>query len=264
MNTSAVVPFRFESHEVRALNIDGEPWFVAADVCSILDHTNTTVALSMLDDDEKAKKSLGLSGGETNIISESGLYTLIIRSNKPQAKPFRKWVTAEVLPSIRKTGGYVLPEYEGKKYSVFRHNHRSTNAPNGLDIRYTLDLTKVIIKPTRQTLDLLGRLTGVDVSDLAAELSGPRPENSREEIMALIDRFAGERLQASTGTATLFRTLYAEFLSWFSGQEQFATGYIPSAKAFSAWCEVQGFERRKPSGVATVYGVALRNEEVEA
>jgi len=103
-----VVSFQFDSQEVRSIinQESGEPWFVAADVCGVLGHTNTTVALASVDEDEKAKKSLGLSGGDTNIISESGLYVLIMRSNKPEAKRFRKWVTSEVLPAIRKTGSY--------------------------------------------------------------------------------------------------------------------------------------------------------------
>lgn len=267
MNTSAVVPFRFESHEVRALTINGDPWFVAKDVCDVLDiEWKGSGSLGPLDDDEKGVRKVNTLGGdqEMTIISESGLYTLIIRSNKPQAKPFRKWVTAEVLPSIRKTGGYVLPGAETRHRRADIHHHRGPVSPGGLDIRYTLDLTKVIIKPTRQTLDLLGRLTGVDVSDLAAEISGPRPVDSREEIAAMIDRFANERLQPSPGTATPFRILYADFLDWYAKQEPFSTGYIPSARAFSFWCEAQGYERRKPSGVATVYGVRLRGGEVAA
>jgi prophage antirepressor-like protein len=78
---------------------------VAKDVCEVLGHSNPTSALQVLDDDERSKKSLGRQG-ETNIISESGLYTLILRSNKPKAKQFRKWVTSEVIPTIRKTGSY--------------------------------------------------------------------------------------------------------------------------------------------------------------
>lgn len=92
--------------EIRTLVIDNEPWFVAKDVCEALHHTNTTVAMQMLEDDERTKLSLGRAG-ETNFINESGLYTLIIKSNLPTAKTFRKWVTSEVLPSIRKNGGYL-------------------------------------------------------------------------------------------------------------------------------------------------------------
>ena len=81
---------------------------LAADVCSVLEHTNPTVALASLDEDERAKESLGRQG-ETNIISESGLYALVLRSNKPNAKEFARWVRKEVLPSIRKSGMYGMP-----------------------------------------------------------------------------------------------------------------------------------------------------------
>lgn len=94
---------------VRLVDKEGEPWFVAADVCSVLEHTNPTVALASLDEDERAKESLGRQG-ETNIISESGLYALVLRSNKPNAKEFARWVRKEVLPSIRKYGMYALPK----------------------------------------------------------------------------------------------------------------------------------------------------------
>lgn len=104
----APVPFSFESHAVRAVNRNGECWFVAMDVCNILKLTNTTVALQSLDDDELTKFNLGSQAGEVNIINESGLYALILRSRKPEAKRFRKWVTNEVLPAIRKTGAYAI------------------------------------------------------------------------------------------------------------------------------------------------------------
>lgn len=94
---------------IRTVILDREPWFVAADVCKILEHSNPTIAMNGLEDFEKTKLNLGLQGGNTNIISESGFYTLVLRSRKSIAKPFRIWVTSEVLPSIRKTGRYIAP-----------------------------------------------------------------------------------------------------------------------------------------------------------
>ncbi len=108
----AVAVFDFEGQEVRTvIGADGEPWFVARDVCDILELGHISNALNGLDDDDLTV-ILIQSGGqnrEMNIISDSGLYDLIFRSRKPNAKKFRKWVTSEVLPSIRKTGGYQLP-----------------------------------------------------------------------------------------------------------------------------------------------------------
>lgn len=114
---TSVASFSFENFPVRAVNKDGNIWFVAADVCSVLDIKNTTQALAALDDDERSMFNIGRSainggGGEVNIINESGLYALILRSRKPEAKRFRKWVTSEVLPAIRKTGAYVHTPYK--------------------------------------------------------------------------------------------------------------------------------------------------------
>lgn len=95
-----------EFGEIRVTAIDGEPWFVAKDVCDILGISNPTMAIEGLENFERAKFNLGRQG-EANIISESGFYTLVLRSRKPVAKPFRIWVTNKILPTIRKTGGYV-------------------------------------------------------------------------------------------------------------------------------------------------------------
>lgn len=99
------------SFTVRAMMRDGEPWFVASDVCTALDIGNVSMALSRLDDDEKGISPIDTPGGSQAmaVINESGLYSLILGSRKPEAKQFKKWVTSEVLPSIRKTGGYQQP-----------------------------------------------------------------------------------------------------------------------------------------------------------
>lgn len=96
--------------EIRAVEKDSEPWFVAADVCKVLEHSNTAMALERLDDDEKYKFSLGLSGGDTWCVNEPGLYSLVLGSRKPEAKAFKRWITHEVIPSIRKTGGYIADQ----------------------------------------------------------------------------------------------------------------------------------------------------------
>lgn len=109
--TSNVIPFDFRGNSVRAVTINGEPWFVATDVCKILKQSNTTKALYSLDDDERSNFKLGRQG-MVNIINESGLYTLTLRCDDAikkgsTAHAFRRWVASEVLPSIRKTGTYV-------------------------------------------------------------------------------------------------------------------------------------------------------------
>lgn len=104
--------FNYKSNEVRTVEVDGEPWFVLKDVCAVLGIADHKVAARRLEEDEVCQIPLTDSLGrmqETSIINESGLYNVILRSDKPEAKPFRKWVTSEVLPSIRKTGGYGTP-----------------------------------------------------------------------------------------------------------------------------------------------------------
>lgn len=92
--------------KMRTLNLNGEPWFVAVDVCSVLDLSNPTIAVSRLDEDERAKFNLGRQGDAT-IVNEPGLYTLVLGSRKPEAKAFKRWITHEVLPNIRKHGVYI-------------------------------------------------------------------------------------------------------------------------------------------------------------
>lgn len=99
-----------EFGEVRTLNIENEPWFVATDVCKALDIANASMAISRLDDDEKNTISLteGIPGNPSKaIVNEPGLYTLVLGSRKPEAKAFKRWITHDVIPSIRKNGGYI-------------------------------------------------------------------------------------------------------------------------------------------------------------
>lgn len=111
----ALQTFEFaEKHDVRVVLRDKEPWFVAADVCRVLEIGNSRHAVSRLDDDEKDDVAINDAIGRsqaTTTISESGLYALILTSRKPQARQFRRWVTGEVLPQIRRTGTYVAPNY---------------------------------------------------------------------------------------------------------------------------------------------------------
>ena len=101
--------FTYNSNEVRTVEMNGEPWFVLKDVCEVLGIANPTAVAERLEDDERAKSDLGRQGAGW-VINESGLYNVILRSDKPEAKPFRKWVTSEVLPSIRKHGAYMTTE----------------------------------------------------------------------------------------------------------------------------------------------------------
>ena len=104
--------FNYNSVEVRTIQNDGEPWFVLKDVCNVLHIGNSRDVVARLDQDEKGVGQIDTLGGkqEMTIINESGLYNVILRSDKPEAKPFRKWVTSEVLPTIRRHGMYATPD----------------------------------------------------------------------------------------------------------------------------------------------------------
>ena len=110
---SNIQVFNYNSVEVRTIQNDGEPWFVLRDVCNVLGLGTPARVAERLDPDEVSQTHITDSVGrqqETTIINESGLYNVILRSDKPEAKPFRKWVTSEVLPTIRRHGLYATPD----------------------------------------------------------------------------------------------------------------------------------------------------------
>lgn len=115
-----------EFGEVRTVVLNSEPMFCLADVCKALDIKNATDVAKRLDDDERPRFNLGRQG-ETNFVTESGLYAVILRSDKPNAKKFRKWITGEVLPSIRKTGSYGKPMTTAEKIQLLAQGNEELN-----------------------------------------------------------------------------------------------------------------------------------------
>lgn len=111
-----------EFGEIRTITKDDEPMFCLIDICKALEIKNATDVAKRLDEDERTRLNLGRQG-ETNFITESGLYAVILRSDKPNAKKFRKWVTAEVLPQIRKTGGYSMPKTTGGQIQLLAQGY---------------------------------------------------------------------------------------------------------------------------------------------
>lgn len=104
--------FNYQEHNIRVILKDGQPWWVAKDVCEVLEFANHNETLKRLDGDEKGVSSIDTPGGEQEmlIVNEPGLYCLILGSRKPEAKVFKRWITHEVIPSIRKHGAYLTPE----------------------------------------------------------------------------------------------------------------------------------------------------------
>ncbi|CAB3783380.1 BRO-N domain-containing protein [Pararobbsia alpina] len=126
--STAVSPFNFEGKDVRVIERDGEPWFVGSDVCDVLEIAKVDSALRGLDADEKGTHTVSTLGGaqRVGIISEPGLYALLAKSRKPEARRFKRWVTSKVLPAIRKTGNYVAPRQEQPKRNAL------ATAPEGI------------------------------------------------------------------------------------------------------------------------------------
>lgn len=149
-----------EFGEIRTVVIDGEPMFCLIDICKALGMSNPTMVAQRLDEDELTKLDLGSRAGDTNFITESGLYAVILRSDKPNAKKFRKWVTSEVLPQIRKTGSYqkrLTPEEMMRIQlgMVDDHENRIEHLENTMTIDYgqQQELKKAVNK---RVIEILG------------------------------------------------------------------------------------------------------------
>ena len=136
MNNELQVFNSSEFGNVRVVQVDGEPWFVAADVCRALEISNSRDAVARLDDDEKGVGSTDTLGGKQGmqIINEPGLYTLVLGSRKPEAKTFKRWVTHEVLPAIRKTGSYKTPKQSSDRDKAMLKNAQARSAKLWLEI----------------------------------------------------------------------------------------------------------------------------------
>ena len=156
--------------EIRTVSISDEPWFVLADVCKALELSTPSKVAERLDDDEKGMNQIHTLGGIQNmtIINESGLYSVILRSDKPQAKPFRKWVTSEVLPSIRKTGSYSL---QRDSYMIDDPVERAKRWIAEEEERRKLQLTVAELAPKAEYFDeLVGRNLLINIRNTAKEL----------------------------------------------------------------------------------------------
>ena len=154
MEKNEIIPFGYDDQLVRTVVIDGMPWFVAKDVCEALELSDVSMSVAKLDDDEKLVQKLFVSGQNRDmiIVNESGLYTLIMRSNKPEARSFRKWVTSEVLPSIRATGQYTMPQLVENRLAAME-KMLVDNASRGEEIIKEL----AVMKDQFETMDVLQR-----------------------------------------------------------------------------------------------------------
>ena len=128
---SSLLPFHYEGAQIRVLtDSQGAPWFIAADLCSCLGIRNPSDALSRLDDDEKGLGPTETLKGQQSLatVNESGLYALVLSSRKPEAKRFKRWITHEVLPAIRLTGSYAVPNLASSQPALPANKQDSVNA----------------------------------------------------------------------------------------------------------------------------------------
>lgn len=175
-----------EFGSVRCIEKDGEPWWVLADVCKILEIKNIGDTSARLDEDEIGKTYVGVQTGikadgnpaiqnrEVYIINESGLYNVIIRSDKPKAKPFRKWITSEVIPSIRKTGGYSIPQMSQSELIL-------KIAQNNVELERRIAAAESETKAVSEKLD-----NALDV------FTSPTSDNWKDEMNRIINRMIEE------------------------------------------------------------------------
>lgn len=272
MQTKSVVPFQFENHQIRTITDKyGQPWFIAKDVCGVLELSDVSMACKNLGDDEKLVQALLVSGQQRSLtfISESGLYRLIFRSNKPEAETFRKWVFSEVLPEIRKTGRYELHDDEQSDAPVTSGTipvtvARLEEAARGVKaamimaraLGYRQDQARLM------ATGVVRDITGVDALALF-NISGDE-EAERLPVLdkqppadwavrEIFGRFISEACALDEGTKTPATVLYERFLTWFAQNNDYGLDE-PSQRKFGALM-ARHFRRVKSSGYVHYIGV---------
>lgn len=198
-----LIAFPYQNHQVHATTIDDGLWFVAKDVCDILDIGNVSQAVARIEDDEKAIISNDTPSGsqEMLIINESGLYSLILSSRKPEARPFRRWITKEVLPSIRKTGSYSLEQPKTKLEMIaegFVHMARIEREHMQLRTEHNvLEERHDVLEEKHEELETKVKTIIQDREKAQAELAvlevsdeAPAPKTVRAKINELVRAFA--------------------------------------------------------------------------
>jgi prophage antirepressor-like protein len=163
--------FNYGQNTVRTIVGEEEIWFVARDVCDILAIKNTTQAVQKLDEDERSMLNIGRQG-ETNVVNEYGLFSLVLSSRKPEAKTFKRWITHEVLPTIRKTGGYVAnEEMFVQTYLPTADDHTKALFKVTLETVRKLNEEKAVLQPKADYFDaLVDRNLLTNFRDTAKEL----------------------------------------------------------------------------------------------
>lgn len=179
--------------QVRILEKDNELWFVAKDVCDCLEIKNTTDALKRLDNDERSRFNLGRQG-ETNIVNEYGLYNLVLSSRKPEAKEFKRWITHDVIPAIRKTGSYsmVIPQTLPEALRAYANEVESHNATKAIVAQQEQQIAE--FKPVKDYVDkILSSKSCLAITQIAADYGMSAQELNKILHEAGLQRKVGDQ-----------------------------------------------------------------------
>lgn len=260
---SDIRPFFFGEHEVRAfLDGQGSPWFVAKDVCEVLEVSDYRQAVDRLDEDERGGYIVPTPGGpqEMLTVSESGLYSLVFTSRKPAARAFRKWVTGTVLPALRRGGRYEMPGRAGK-------DNPSLPIPPGLAVaqmgirqngriilaQVALQVAKMEGDHTRlfdHYLTLCRTLAGTALpAGLGREMLAAE---AWEEAAGQVEAWATERLEPREKNLVQCNRLYADFTAWCEARAEAPA----TLRKFGT--VMQELHQRVESNVVYYRGVALK------
>lgn len=250
--------YAFEDNLVRVhADENGEPWFVARDVCGVLEIQKPENAYSRLDEDERGTHSVGTPGGiqEMVTISESGLYALIFTSRKEEAKRFRKWVTSEVLPSIRKTGRYEMPG------STPTPEPRTPIDVERVGLRLRPNIRSQVLNQAVQIAKMEGKAQLEEVNEIYAELcrmidpASPDPLEDGKDNIAV--RFFDRCCRIAPEARTQMRDVYASFFKYCTKGEGVEQRNVPSQIWLSRRMREMGIFRAQKKPVA-IYGVEVR------
>lgn len=207
-----LIPFSYDDQQVRVVAIDGEPWFVLADLCRVLGIGEVSIVRRRLDDalcqTHPILDSLGRTQQAT-IVSEAGMYEVVIRSDKPEAVAFRRWITSEVLPSIRKTGSYQVPE---TREAILARSHLLA-----LDMIREQDDKIAELEPAARAWDVLVQSTGsYSMADTAKILCNEHGLNiGRQRLFTLYAEWGW-----------IFRGAGRDGQAWKAYQEQVDNGRL--------------------------------------
>ncbi len=194
--------FNFEDNEVRTQTINGEPWFVGKDVADILGYSNPAKAIrDHVDDEDKGQNDTFTPGGMQimTIVNESGLYSLVFKSQLPSAKRFKRWVTSEVLPTIRKTGSYQIPaDPMDALRLMFQATEHTQEKVNQVDARVIHLEQNVKLDPGEYTY--IGKSISRKVYQIGKERAYSMNREQKEELFKAINKEIAEITGVRTRT----------------------------------------------------------------